>query len=385
MTEVVVIGAGPSGIVAALHLAKSGISVTVIDQKKTIGLPKKCAEGITLSVLSECGIPIEKSWISMEFSKAKIFPPDGKGVVIDLGARIKCTIDRPLFEHDLSLLAKKAGAKFLLEHEAISLVLEGGHATGIICKTPSGRKSIHCCAIICADGASGRISSSLAGPMKDVITCFQYELSGIITEPVLSLYFGEQIAPGGYAWIFPKSGTRANVGLGIKAKGNTRDFLDRFIAENPNIFSGHKVVGRLGGIVPVRPRIKMTYGNVLLIGDCGGTVNPLHGGGIELGMKSGILAARIITENNEDLRIGNFGALKDFEKQWNASYGRRLSALYKGQKFLYSLDDQSFNRFIHAFSAAELQTLYHGSTQSRLAILARKAPRLVPIAARYLL
>src|SRR5204862_55884 len=72
-------------------------------------------------------------------------------------------------------------------------------------------------------------------PARDMESCAQYVLEGIDFDPdAIYLQFGEQIAPGGYAWLFPKGPGIANVGLGLvalKADGrNARQYLDEWIA-----------------------------------------------------------------------------------------------------------------------------------------------------------
>src|SRR5207253_10184721 len=72
-------------------------------------------------------------------------------------------------------------------------------------------------------------------PARDMESCAQYVVQGIDFDPdAIYLQFGEQIAPGGYAWLFPKGPGIANVGLGLvalKADGrNARQYLDAWIA-----------------------------------------------------------------------------------------------------------------------------------------------------------
>src|SRR5207247_3844281 len=68
-------------------------------------------------------------------------------------------------------------------------------------------------------------------PARDMESCAQYVVEGIDVDPdAIYLQFGAGIAPGGYAWVFPKGPGVANVGLGLvalKADGrNARPQLD---------------------------------------------------------------------------------------------------------------------------------------------------------------
>src|SRR2546422_172773 len=55
-------------------------------------------------------------------------------------------------------------------------------------------------------------------PARDMESCAQYVIQGIDFDPdAIYLQFGGPIAPGGYAWLFPKGVGIANVGLGLVA------------------------------------------------------------------------------------------------------------------------------------------------------------------------
>src|SRR6267143_2010144 len=71
-------------------------------------------------------------------------------------------------------------------------------------------------------------------PARDMESCAQYVLQGIECDPdAIYLQFSAAIAPGGYAWIFPKGVGVANVGLGLvalKTDGrNARQYLDTWV------------------------------------------------------------------------------------------------------------------------------------------------------------
>jgi len=109
-------------------------------------------------------------------------------------------------------------------------------------------------------------------PARDMESCAQYVLQGINFNPdAIYLQFSNAIAPGGYAWIFPKAVGVANVGLGLvalKTNGrNAREYLDAWIARRfPNAArTGYTV----GGVI-VHTTIKQTYADgVMIAGGCG--------------------------------------------------------------------------------------------------------------------
>src|SRR5437879_6100860 len=173
------------------------------------------------------------------------------------------------------------------------VLLERDAAGGATCRARVG---------IGADGVEAMVGR-WAGldtrvPARDMESCAQYVLAGIDCDPdSIYLQFSDRIAPGGYAWVFPKGPGVANVGLGLvalKADGrNARQYLDDWIARRyPR---GAKTGCTVGGVI-VHTTIRQTYTDgVLVAGDAAHMINPLSGGGIVNAMKAGRLAGRVAT------------------------------------------------------------------------------------------
>src|SRR3989442_499155 len=125
-------------------------------------------------------------------------------------------------------------------------LLVGMEASGMTC-TPDGRWDVavrglrgestyRAKVVIGADGVEAMVGR-WAGldtrvPARDMESCAQYVVQGIDFDPdAIYLQFGDAVAPGGYAWIFPKGVGIANVGLGwvaLRSDGrNGRQHFDR--------------------------------------------------------------------------------------------------------------------------------------------------------------
>jgi len=60
--QVIIIGAGPAGLIAGQHLNEA----VILDKKEEIGKPVQCGEGISKKALEIQGIKPDKEWISCE-------------------------------------------------------------------------------------------------------------------------------------------------------------------------------------------------------------------------------------------------------------------------------------------------------------------------------
>ena len=71
--DVVVVGAGPGGSMAAKFCAQGGLDTILIEKKAEIGAPLRCAEGVAKKWLAEVGIEPDPAWIRGDMKGAIIF------------------------------------------------------------------------------------------------------------------------------------------------------------------------------------------------------------------------------------------------------------------------------------------------------------------------
>ena len=73
--DLIVVGAGPAGSMAAKTAAKAGLKVALLEKRQEIGEPVRCAGGISKSGLSTLVKPDPK-WIVAEVEGARIYAPN---------------------------------------------------------------------------------------------------------------------------------------------------------------------------------------------------------------------------------------------------------------------------------------------------------------------
>jgi digeranylgeranylglycerophospholipid reductase len=211
---------------------------------------------------------------------------------------------------------------------------------------------ISCKIVVGADGVESQVGRwagiNTCLSTYDVHTGVQYTVNNIKVEKHLcQFYFGRDIAPNGYLWIFPKSETQANIGIGIcgdstqPGKG-PRYYLDNFMNKNyPNASINYMVYGG----IPTRAGNDFIRNNIMLVGDAAHQVNPITGGGIVQAMIAakccGETAAKAIKENNFS---ANF--LNDYAKRWNAKLGDKQKFLYQLKHKFMKMDDKKFDKLV---------------------------------------
>jgi len=388
--ECVIIGAGPAGSMAAKELARRGIETLVIERKQEIGPPKRCAEGVTIHALKKLGIKINQKCIAGHINGAFLYSPSGKKVEM-MGEKMEgYVLERKVFEKHLASDAIKAGAQYMVKTQATGMKRENKkwivRINGL-----EGESEIETNLVIGADGVDSKVGRwaglETLNKITDYHSCIQYEMVGVNADTsVIHIFFGREIAPGGYAWIFPKGDISANVGLGIlekMAKGKRAyDYLQNFITTHEEIFGKASPIEVNAGGVPVAHFTKMVGDGVMLIGDAAQLVNPIHGGGITRAMHSSQMAAEVAAKA---LKEGNLSAerLMEYEKKWDEEYEEITRKLMKLRNFLEKLEDKDFELLADILQGEDIFAL----TQAKLKFFIKKVitkPSLMGLVKKYL-
>jgi len=288
--DIVVIGAGPAGSAAAYTAAKEGVSVLLLEEHPEIGIPVVCAEGLSRKSITGY-MDIEPAWISQHLHGAIIRGPHDQEFRIDY-AGCGWVLDRATFDPALARMAHDVGAVVKTTSRAVGVndqtltVIHNGR-----------REQYEYKIIIGADGMKSSVGAWFDVDTRlrvdEISVCAEYLLEDIRVDPSYAwLLFGERYAPGGYAWVFPKSRTSANIGLGIspvRTRRRAKQILDTWIARE---FPGATVKRRIFGGVSAKILKRFSGDRFYLVGDAGRLADPLSGAGIANGIKSGVLAGR---------------------------------------------------------------------------------------------
>ncbi len=346
--DVIVVGAGPAGSSAAKAAAEGGASVLLLEKDRDIGIPVRCAEAAGRKALDRFIEP-DPHWVAHELDRVRFTAPDGTKVDVQTD-EVGYILNRRIFDQELARRAALAGAQVVTRAYVCGLLKNGGRVQGVRVKLPDGEREIRARIVIGADGVESRVGR-WAGVRthfvpKDFETCYQVTLGGISVDTTcVDCHFGNQIAPGGYAWIFPKGEDVANVGLGIaadRANGITpQEYLERFIER---LFPGASVLACVAGGVPAAKPLKKIHGDgFMLVGDAAAHANPLTGGGITNALAAGRLAGEVAAAS---LRDGDTGEnrLAEYPRRWDKQWGEEHRRLYRIKEAVHKIKDNTFNK-----------------------------------------
>ncbi|MGB9720479.1 MAG: geranylgeranyl reductase family protein [bacterium] len=304
--DIIVVGAGPAGSSAGLSAAKEGASVLILEEHSQIGVPLQCAEGLSRSTIKNY-LDIKTEWTAVGLSGSIVRGPTGDEFKIEY-PNVGWILNRKIFDPALASLAVAEGA--ILKTNTRVIGIEGSE--NLVVQENGIIKKYRFRFLIGADGMASRIGTWLGIDTRlsldEIEICAEYFLENIrIEADYTHLIFDQNLAPGGYAWIFPKSKISANVGLGIsplKTSKKAKEYLDKWIQkEFPDCVIKEKIFGG----VPAKIIDRYSGTNFFLIGDAARFTDPLSGAGIANGIKSGIIAGK-----NAVLRLKG---KKDFYEQ----------------------------------------------------------------------
>ncbi|MBI5224155.1 NAD(P)/FAD-dependent oxidoreductase [Candidatus Micrarchaeota archaeon] len=392
--DVIVIGAGPAGSCFSRIAAGAGLNVMVIDKRKEIGVPVRCGEALGLGEIIKQDLDIPKHCYSLVVDGAKIVGPNGKAIKWVAEDTRGYVLERKFFDKWLAELAVEKGATVKTYSRATEVLKdEKGKLCGVKV-THGGREPYDITAplIVSAEGMESLMARAMGfktvHALYDVDTCYEYEMKPYDHENLIELYFGNQIAPRGYVWIFPKADKKANVGIGIGAniangekrggiKGaDPKILLDEFIEKDKQLQNASSLLD-FGGVISVgAPINEFVKDNAMVIGTAAKQVDPIHGGGIGMAMEAGVMAAKVAIDAHKKKDFSK-NVLYPYEKEWRATTGVTAAHRLKLRKVLEKVSDDDFNHVFNSINEKDLPEIMNGKFAGPVAKILAGRPQLL--------
>jgi len=355
--DIIVVGAGPAGSMAARFAAEKGVSVLMLEKDRDVGYPVRCGEAVSKAGIEEFITPDNK-FIAATIDKFCMVAPDGTEVILPLN-EVGYILERRIFDYELAKQAANAGAEILTRAYVNGLLFEDGKVSGVKFEYQGEQKEIKSKIVIAADGVESRVGR-WAGikthvDFKNMESCVQITASNIdVNQDTCYFYFGKDVAPEGYFWIFPKGNSSANIGLGVSGtigkRKSAQSYLNDFMNTN---YPNKPILTQIAGGVPsVITLDKISAPGIIIVGDAARQVNPLSGGGIVSGMIGGKIGGGIAADA---VKLDNLDHLLTYDKAWHDRLGKRHEIFDKIKDAIYGFSDEKLNNIAHSFSKVPLE------------------------------
>ncbi|HUK28907.1 MAG TPA: NAD(P)/FAD-dependent oxidoreductase [Candidatus Acidoferrales bacterium] len=390
--DVIVAGAGVAGMISATSAAKhskQSLKILVIDRNSRAEAGKKTAAGwVCGDAVSKGSIEYLQHEVGVSYGSPELEHPVRGVVAYSPDHKSKAMFDGEGYVVNRKLLpqrqlndAEKLGVEFQFETYADSLIVEDGFIRGLHCRSSKDNSTFKRTAklVVDATGSASRLRTSLPIPSyiekeidkeNDLESTGRYilkfEASGTDStyfDPNTAIiHLDQEIAPGGYAWVFPKGQDKMNVGLGVSkrlleqrnkqlGKNDTlQSLIDQYVKTNPVIKSwkladGVEDEGNARGNwqVPVRRQNDCMVANgYMIVGDAAWMPRPIDAGGIGPAIYASTIAGKVVAEALEQNDTSENGIWK-FNSEYVKVYGYRMASFEVLRRFLQILSNDDLN------------------------------------------
>jgi flavin-dependent dehydrogenase len=351
--DVLIVGGGPAGTCAAIHLAAQGSRVLLAEQKK-FPRAKLCGEFIS----PECLAHFERLGVAEEMTTAGgarlsetiFYSRQGAGVCVPsewFGAgRAALGLSRAEMDARLLGRARRAGVEVLEEAQAAGLLFDETCVRGVRLKVDEGVREIRAAVTIDATGRSrvlarrveaSQQSSSSSGPKRTSLVAFKAHLEGTGgAAGCCEIYFYR----GGYGGLNSIEGGLSNLCFIAAAGdvracgGNPERLMREIISTNrraADTLSGARVQSEWLAVAldGFGRRRLIPAAGLLAVGDAASFIDPFTGSGMLMALESGELAAEVISRYLPRLRLvqsDGAATFKTLADDYRARYGERFNS-----------------------------------------------------------
>ena len=387
-TDVIIIGAGPAGLIAARRLEELEVSYTLVSRDSFPGINKACGGYVPGRALDEFDLKDMDGAYPIDTIRMKFPNLDLREVRFK--EPVGVNVSRENLGKALLQKVSQSSGEICLDTECTSIVTTKDSCT-IRFRKENVTGNLSCKIVIDASGAnpvSQRTSIVRQRPPNNQLGyAVQYQMKCEDTLPSTNdFYYGSEFSPRGYAWNFPRKGetVAGTGGIVDKVRESSRrviDYLDHLVNDVEPIRTelqnvGASVTRKEAALMPLAGIVSPSYGSrILLAGDAACHCSPISGEGIHYSMKGGLKAAETaaICVRNQDF---SDKALAQYEREWTKAFGSDLKwGFWLQQRFLESGSSSMGVTFLNSEKSSRvIAEMLAGTRGVRSAILAA-APR----------
>lgn len=390
--DIIIAGAGIAGMVTAASAAKhsnQNLRILVVDRNPRSEVGKKTSTGwVCGDAVSKNSLDYLASEVGVRYGKPELEQPVHGVVAYSPDHESKAMFDGEGFVLNRRLLpqrqlndAEKLGVEFHFEASADALLVEGSFVNGIHCRSSKDNSTFKKTAklVVDATGSASRLRTNLpikSQIEKDIDKENDMESTGryilkfeagkkdptFFDPDICIIHLDQEIAPGGYAWVFPKGDDKVNIGLGVQKRllerrnkelnrsDTLQSLIDDYVRTNPAIKSwkladGSEDKGNEKGSwqVPVRRQNDCMVANgYMIVGDAAWMPRPIDAGGIGPAIYASTIAGSVVAEALQAADTSERGLWK-FNTEYVRAYGYRMASFEILRRFLQILSNEDLN------------------------------------------
>lgn len=352
--DLIVVGAGPAGLSAAISAAEAGLKVIVLEEHKHVGRPRHCTGLLSLKGVNIIGRPAKES-IENLLNGVEIYINRERRFSVFFKEPQTAVLDRVKFEELLAEDALQKGAEIHLGQSAKKIKMNS-NSVSVVANSGmvySGKYSV-----IASSGSATLLLNEFGyKPPTGRLPAAQHLIkTNDISINIAQMHFSKVIAPGFFAWVVPVNSEKALVGLAGKIDvWRALKFFERKVLglKDPKVYDVYPGVIITGGMLD-----KLVYENAIVVGDAAGQVKPTTGGGILFGSSCGRIAGNIIA-----LALNGLASLNDYEHICNIMLKREMYSMLLIRKMLNYLPDHVLSILAETASESGLSSAFINGDQ----------------------
>ena len=389
--DVIVAGGGLAGTIAAqsvAHYSNQGLKILVIDRNPDFLPGRKsvggwiCGDAVSKEAVDYMSEHIKVTWTQpeiehkvkgvMAFSpdKETSIPFDGDGYMLN----------RQVLPEEQNKRTLGMGVDFDFEVNLTGLIYDGNQVVGVQGldnKTKQPYKKT-CKVVIDATGITSMLRNQIQNTTKierkvdrkDVESTGRHIMYFDKGEEDLTefdpdyciIHLDQDIAPGGYGWVFPKGDDKVNIGLGVEKTllearnkrlgkhDNVSMLIDEYLhrnkaIKNPRLSEDDQDKNNATGNFQVSVRRQndcLVAGGYMLVGDAAWMPKPLDAGGIGPALIAGTIIGKCAVESIQASNVTEKGLWK-YNKEFINEYGYKTAGLELFRRLIQTLTNEQIN------------------------------------------
>jgi len=283
--QVVVVGGGAVGLIAAKTLVENGLETILVEEDEEIGVPEHCAGLFNIVNFKRLGLPVSEKYVENTVRGAVFHSPMGRKIELDAGRRVAVVASRRSLDSFLARDFERKGGNLILGDRVVDATIVDNV---VRVKTRRGLE-VKAEMLVDAEGMASILLRRILDKTTERemwIPIIQLWVKDHSLDPRYVYLFFEEYLPEFFAYLIP---INDEVGkLGVASKNNLRIKLNKFIKDR---FPWVKIIRSVSHSVYTGRPLKLDLDSKIIpVGDAAGHVKASTGGGVIMG---GLIARSI--------------------------------------------------------------------------------------------